>query len=340
MNSEMMAALGYLVFAGLINSAYTLPLKLKLKWKWENMWLAFTLLGIWVLPSVLGMLTIPHFWSIYGQIGHHSLLIVGVSGAMWGVGMLLSGIAVDLIGVAAMFATVMGVSTSVGAVLPLLLQGASGMSMRAALLISLGLALTVLGVALCGLAGIQREKDEAVKSGPAGSGFLRGFLFAVLAGVCGSMLNFGLVAGGPLIEIARQHGASVRSATNAAWVPVLFVGAIPAILYCLFLLKTNHTAGNFLYWDTFPYLLLALLMGILWFGSVVLYGWATLRIGALGAVLGWPLFMVTIVLGSAVWGVVTGEWKRAGTRARLLMGSSVAVLVVAIAVLASARTGS
>jgi hypothetical protein len=31
MNSEMMVALGYLVFAGLINSAYTLPLKLKLR---------------------------------------------------------------------------------------------------------------------------------------------------------------------------------------------------------------------------------------------------------------------------------------------------------------------
>ena len=54
MNSEMMVALGYLVFAGLINSAYTLPLKLKLKWKWENMWLAFTILGIWILPSLLG----------------------------------------------------------------------------------------------------------------------------------------------------------------------------------------------------------------------------------------------------------------------------------------------
>ena len=74
MNSEMMVALGYLVFAGLINSAYTLPLKLKLTWKWENMWLAFTILGIWILPSALGMRTIPAFWSIYGQINHRALL--------------------------------------------------------------------------------------------------------------------------------------------------------------------------------------------------------------------------------------------------------------------------
>ncbi|MGA2984083.1 MAG: hypothetical protein ABSG32_09720 [Terriglobia bacterium] len=50
--------------------------------------------------------------------------------------------------------------------------------------------------------------------------------------------------------------------------------------------------------------------------------------------------MVTIVLGSALWGVVTGEWKNAGTRARALVGSSVAVLVVSIIVLTSARASS
>lgn len=81
-------------------------------------------------------------------------------------------------------------------------------------------------------------------------------------------------------------------------------------------------------------------MGVLWFGSVVLYGWATLRIGSLGTVLGWPLFMVTIVLGSTLWGVVTGEWKKAGSRARVLMGSAVCVLVVAIIVLTRARASA
>jgi hypothetical protein len=152
------------------------------------------------------------------------------------------------------------------------------------------------------------------------------------------MLNFGLVAGAGLITLARQHGASARDATNAAWVPVLFVGAIPAIIYCVRLLIRNHTAGNFLSLSTFPYLILAMIMGFLWFGSVVFYGWATIRIGALGAVLGWPLFMVTIVLGSAVWGVATGEWKHAGMRARAFMASSVSVLVISIISLALANS--
>ncbi len=209
--------------------------------------------------------------------------------------------------------------------------------MRSGLLISLGIALTIGGVVLCGLAGRQREKDEALKEGPKPSAFLRGFFFAVLGGICGSMLNFGLAAGAPLIEVARQHGATARMATNAAWVPVLVVGSIPGIIYCLRLLRKNGTGPNFLGLHSFPYLFLALLMGLLWFGSVVLSGWATVRFGNLGAVLGWPLFMATIVLGSALWGAVTGEWKNASGRARTLMGSSVFVLMVAIVVLASSR---
>jgi L-rhamnose-H+ transport protein len=336
----MIGALGLLVLAGAMNSAYTLPLKLKLKWQWENMWLAFTIAGICVLPAVLGMWTIPGFWAIYSQIELRSVLIVVFSGAIWGVGMLLSGVAVDIIGVAAMFATVMGTSASVGALLPLFINGSAGVSWRVALVLALGIALTILGVALCGLAGKQREKDEAAQTGRSGANFIRGFIFAVLSGICGSMLNFGLAAGAPLIAAARRHGSEARMATNAAWVPVLLAGAIPGILYCLWLLKKKQSFGNFFYWQSIPYLVFPLIMGVLWFGSVVLYGWSTQRIGSLGAVLGWPLFMITIVLGSSFWGVVTGEWKHAGARARVLMGSSVGVLIVAIIVLINARAGT
>jgi len=340
MDRVMIGALGLLVLAGAMNSAYTLPLKLKLKWQWENMWLAFTIVGICVLPAALGMCTIPSFWTIYTQIKLRSVLIVVFAGAVWGVGMLLSGVAVDIIGVAAMFAAVMGTSASVGAILPLFLNGLAVVSWRVGLVLALGIALTVLGVALCGLAGKQREKDQAAQTGRSGSGFLRGFIFAVLAGICGSMLNFGLAAGAPLIAAARQNGSDAHMATNAAWVPVLLAGAPPGIMYCLYLLRKKGTGGNFFYWQSIPYMIFPLIMGVLWFGSVVLYGWSAQRIGNLGAVLGWPLFMITIVLGSSFWGVVTGEWKHVGARGRMLMGSSVGVLIVAIIVLINAKAGA
>ena len=326
MDSEMTAALGYLVLAGIMNSAYTLPLKLKLTWKWENMWLAFTILGVCIVPTTLGMLTIPHFWSIYGQIKLSMLLIVCLSGATWGVALLLFGLAVDVVGVAITFALVMGTSAGVGALLPLLVKGTGGVSIRTGFLILFGIALTVVGVGLCGAAGKQREKDDALKGGVF-LGRLR-------------LRQQRLAAGSTLIDAARERGSSPRMATNAAWVPVLLVGAVPGVLYCAYLLRKNRSSKNFFCLRTFPYLFLALLMGVLWFGSVVLYGWATLRIGNLGAVLGWPLFMVTIVLGSALWGAATGEWKNASVRARVLMGCAVSVLIAAIIVLTKAQAST
>ena len=335
MKAEMLAALGWLAVAGAMNSAYTLPLKLKLSWKWENMWLAFTLLGVCVVPSALGTLTIPDFWSIYGQAKPSLVLVLVLSGITWGIALLLFGLAVDAVGVAVTFAIVMGVSAGFGTLLPLLVNGFGGVPLRTGLIISLGVALTALGVALCGAAGRQREKDEALKADAVRLSFSRGFIFAVLSGMCGSMMNIGLAAGSPLMDAARQHGASARLATTAAWVPVLLAGAVPGFFYCGYLLRKNQSGREYLPLHTLPYWFLALAMGVLWFGSVVLYGWAALRIGKLGAVLGWPLFMVTIVLGSTLWGIVTGEWRNARRRARLLMGSAVAVLVVAIVVLTS-----
>lgn len=39
------------------------------------------------------------------------------------------------------------------------------------------------------------------------------------------------------------------------------------------------------------YWLLSLIMGLLWYGNVVLYGVGTITIGNLGAIIRWPVFM-------------------------------------------------
>ena len=64
-----------------------------------------------------------------------------------------------------------------------------------------------------------------------------------------------------------------------------------------------------------------------------MYGVGATKLGALGPVLGWPLFMSLIVITATVWGVATGEWKNAGKQPLRIMSSGVAVLVIAIFVL-------
>ena len=53
-------------------------------------------------------------------------------------------------------------------------------------------------------------------------------------------------------------------------------------------------------------------MGLLWLGSTVIYGAASARMAAMGPILGWPLFMSSIIITANVWGFATGEWKGVG----------------------------
>jgi L-rhamnose-H+ transport protein len=77
-------------------------------------------------------------------------------------------------------------------------------------------------------------------------------------------------------------------------------------------------------------------MGALWFGSIIAYSFATVKLGELGPVIGWPLFMSCVVIASMVTGLAAGEWSRTGARPIRLMGAGIVCLVAAIAVLSFA----
>ena len=51
-------------------------------------------------------------------------------------------------------------------------------------------------------------------------------------------------------------------------------------------------------------------------------------LGDLGAVIGWPLFLSAVVIGSTITGMLAGEWKQAGSGPMRIMGLGVACLVV------------
>jgi L-rhamnose-H+ transport protein len=125
-------------------------------------------------------------------------------------------------------------------------------------------------------------------------------------------------------------------APNAVWLPLMCAGGVPNLLYCIYLMRRNGSSGKFGAAGTAHYWMLAGLMAFFWFGSTVLYGVSTVKLGELGTVLAWPLFMSLIVITASVWGVVTGEWKSAGRQPLAIQMSGVGVLVVAVFVLSAA----
>jgi L-rhamnose-H+ transport protein len=102
--------------------------------------------------------------------------------------------------------------------------------------------------------------------------------------------------------------------------------------------RKNKTGVLFFLPGTALNWLLGAVMGVLWFGSTLIYGASTAELEALGPILGWPLFMSSIIITSNVWGFVTGEWKTAGQKAlRTMLGGILFLILGFISLALSGR---
>jgi len=336
MTSHTVQAILLVLCAAIMNAAYALPMKLNKKWEWEHTWFAFSILGVAVVPTVIAMLTVPALWSTYTAVSAGTLAKMVLFGASWGVSLVFFGLALTRLGLAITFAVCLGTSAAVGALTPLVVQHANLVMTRQGGLIFLGVLVILFGVTLCGLAGKSREAALQQESTTVRKSFLGGFLLAFISGILGSMLNLGLAFGGSIQRAAQQHGASLAMMSNAVWLPCLYAGFLPGVIYCYSLMRKKGTVGTLRRPGTWYYWLTGAAMGVLWFGSIILYSISTLKLGDLGTSIGWPLFLASIVVASTCFGVLTGEWAHTGTRPIRMMILGVSLLVVAIAILSYA----
>jgi len=69
-----------------------------------------------------------------------------------------------------------------------------------------------------------------------------------------------------------------------------------------------------------------------------MYGFGASTLGSLGVVVGWVLFMSSVIIVGNLWGVWRGEWKGAPRRARTLLNGGLVVLILAIIIVAISNT--
>ena len=196
-----------------------------------------------------------------------------------------------------------------------------------------GVALVIVGVGICAVAG--RKREAALGLGPqAGNASIgRGLVFCLISGLGSALVAIGLDKGDglKLAAVNTYHGSAIW-APMAAFLPLMVAGGIPNLIYCLYLQAKNKTGKNFSESGTGSYWLLAFVMAICWFGSTLMYGIAKdYYVGAWGTSIAWPMFMSAIVITASVHGIRTGEWKGTGTTPlRIQFLSGVAVLILAV----------
>ncbi len=321
---------------GVLNGSFVAPMKVIKTWKWENSWLVYSIVGLTIIPWMVAFATVPNLTAVYAHSSNSILLKVILFGIGWGIGSVLFGIGVIRLGLALGYGIILGLIAPIGTFLPLIVLHPERLHTREGRLLIVGMLLVLVGISFLAIAGKRREQDYRAKqvSDSRSSGtFFSGVLICVLAGIFSPMLNFSFVFGQEMEQRAASFGASSAMCANPVWALTLTAGSIINIGYCVLLLQTNRTWNLFGGFGSVRNYVACIFMGLLCFGSFLVYGMGATALGSLGGILGWPLFMSMSLIGSSVLGALTGEWRDASRRAHLYSLVGIIVLVIAIVVI-------
>jgi len=332
------------VAAGLIQGSFALPMKYTRPWKWEHTWSLWAVWALLIGPWATGAATVPGLLGVLGDVPAGVLLVTFLVSLLWGVGAIAFGFGIECLGMALGYAIIAALTTAFGSLIPLFI-GRGEVPGQAVGAIVAGVAVMMVGLAVGAWAGLLKEKALQAAAGPSaeavGDGGRKsvaaGLLFCAVAGVGGSLFNIAFVCGRPIQDAAAAVVTEPAFAPNAVWCVSLLGGLFTNVIYCLGLVHRHRDWALFLRPGTGLNWLRTAAMGLMWFGSLVLYGISSAKLGPLGPSVGFAIFLGTAILTSNAWGILTGEWRGAGPRPLRVLMAGVAVLLAGMVLIAWSR---
>jgi L-rhamnose-H+ transport protein len=323
--------IGFLLvlLAALLQGTFVLPMTLVRQWSWEHTWATFSLLGMLVFNWTITLLLVPNIFAVYSASPARDLCILALFGLGWGVGAVLFGLGMERLGMALGYPIIMGLIASLGALIPLLVFFPQTLFKGRGLILLAGTALVIFGISLCSIAGSRRAPDAA-KSSEGPSAFKIGLAIAIFAGILSCLPNVGMAFGGNVIHSAAALGIPPASSGNTVWALLFTMGCVANLAYCLFLMMSKRTLGQYFNRETPRNLGLSAAMALMWIGSFYLYGAGAAKLGHWGAIAGWPLFISLSIFVGNLWGLWRGEWQGAPALARRMLNQGLLVLIVAV----------
>ncbi len=345
MMPAMLLGLLLATVAGICNAVFALPMKYMRKWEWENIWIQWALWALVVSSWVVALVTIPDLLGVFRetQQAHPGTIlwtfILGMSG---GLGMVTFGVGITLAGLSLGFSIIIGIVAVSGALVPMLIHHPGKLVTPGGMLILLGMFVTACGVALCGRAGMLRERG--LQGGTVDTAerkrFRLGLIVCIVSGILNTGTNLAFDLGKPIGEIAATHldPQSIFLKGNAIWAISLAGAFVPNGLYCGWLLFRRGTWRKYLQSDTRIYWFGTLVMGVVWISAYEIYGVGVFKLGALGTTVGWVIMLAMTVVAGNLCGIITGEWKGSPKKSRIRMAQGIAVLLASIVLVAFASS--
>jgi L-rhamnose-H+ transport protein len=337
----MTLALGLAVvlFAGILQGTFILPMSYTREWKWEHNWFIFSLLGMLLLNAAVGFATIPVLLSIYAATPHSTLLILSALGLGWGAGAILFGLGMERLGMSLGYPIIMGLIAVLGGLIPFVLFHPRDLLSRRGCIYLVGTILAIAGIIVCSSAAARRDRERSSSATSAPTGLLTGLLIAVSAGILSSLPNLGISMSAKLTNAGASLGIPPARAGNAVWVLFFGMGFVANGAYCLWQMQRRAQLAALFRHATPRNVALIFSMAAMWIGSFYIYGMGTSLLGPTGTVLAWPLFICTSILVGNFWGIRAGEWTSSTPSARRTLRAGMAILLLSVIVIALVNLG-
>lgn len=328
------------IIAGMFNGSFAAPVKRIKNWEWENTWFVYALVSLLFLPIITAFISVPGLLNIYTQAGSSLIIKTLLTGFLYGIGTVTFGLGLHLAGLSLGNSLMIGIISITGSLVPMLLLSPEIVLTIGGGILLLAMIVTVIGVIYCGIAGKIRARSQESGAGSDNrkKSYKMALIVCIVSGIFSSMLNISLVLGLPIAQLAQVNltGAfSSYRAYNAVWAITLSGAFIPYALYCIYLFFRNKSLKK--YKETSGNVFWAILMGLLWFSGIILYGAGASHLGKLGTTIGWLILMSCTVIVGNLWGWITGEWENAPQRAQQKMKVGLLLLFLSVAMVAVAK---
>ncbi len=346
---------------GFASGSFYIPYRKVKNWAWEVYWLAGGFFSWIIAPMCFAWAVAKHrgvdLFPILaeGLRDHpHAMMWAYIFGAMWGIGGLTFGLTMRYLGMSLGMAVALGFCAFFGTLIPPLLGMVVGfgwfdavktylppiyeqnlldlLRSKSGLLTLGGLAICIVGITLCGKAGISKERElpEADKKATiAEFSFVKGMWVAVFSGIMSACMAFAIKSGDPMGAIAVKHGVSDVFKNTPVLIVVLLGGFTTNFVWCMILSIMNKSFGDYTNAkgaSIFSNYFFSAVAGTTWYLQFFFYSMGTTQMGKYDFA-SWTLHMATIIIFSNMWGLILHEWKGTSRRTHNLILLGIIVLV-------------
>lgn len=342
---QVIIGLIYHTIGGFASGSFYMPFKKVKNWSWESYWIIGGLFSWLFVPPLAAYLTVPGFWDIITNTGSNIKNITYLMGVLWGIGGLTYGLGVRYLGMSLGNSVILGFCSAFGALVPAIYYNFNPTSGKTSLtdmlqntggqMVLLGVLVCLIGIAICGKAGILKEKDLSVEQQNASVqefSLVKGLIIATISGILSSFFNFGIEAGKPMADAAVEAGFNPLFQNNVTYIIIMWGGLTTNFIWCMYLNYKNNSFKDYTNTST-PIarnILFSALAGTTWFLQFFFYGMGESKLG--NGASSWILHMATIILTANLWGFYNKEWTGVSSKTRqtIFLGISLIILSVVI----------